>query len=124
MEANRLLAERLQTREREELTYEEKGKLFMGKRKIVYGIHGEEKKIFCCTKSIRKKKQTSYQGTKEKSNRVNTFVAMSSETQESNEKKVEGSEEKAKSSRKKSLGKKIAVREQQLESPKRQKLGD
>ncbi|GJZ09372.1 DUF21 domain-containing protein [Tanacetum coccineum] len=36
-------------------------------------------------------------------NRVNTFVAMSSEAQESNEKKVEGSEEKAKSSRKKSL---------------------
>ncbi|GKD40671.1 hypothetical protein Tco_1260878 [Tanacetum coccineum] len=35
--------------------------------------------------------------------RVNTFVAMSSEAQESNEKKVEGSEEKAKSSRKKSL---------------------
>ncbi|GJY40450.1 hypothetical protein Tco_0427720 [Tanacetum coccineum] len=56
--------------------------------------------------------------------RVNTFVAMSSETQESNEKKVESSEEKAKSSRKKSLGKKRAVREQQLESPKRQKLGD
>ncbi|GKE27587.1 hypothetical protein Tco_1442971 [Tanacetum coccineum] len=35
-----------------------------------------------------------------------------------------GSEEKAKSSKKKSLGKKIAVREQQLESPKSQKLGD
>ncbi|GJY85950.1 hypothetical protein Tco_0499976 [Tanacetum coccineum] len=35
--------------------------------------------------------------------RVNTFVAMSTEAQESNEKKVEGSEEKAKSSRKKSL---------------------
>ncbi|GJW94921.1 hypothetical protein Tco_0174593 [Tanacetum coccineum] len=32
--------------------------------------------------------------------------------------------EKSKSSRKKSLGKKRAVREQQLESPKRQKLGD
>ncbi|GJV97851.1 hypothetical protein Tco_1549428 [Tanacetum coccineum] len=56
--------------------------------------------------------------------RVNTFVAMSSEAQESNEKKVEGSEEKAKSSRKKSLGKKRAVKEQQQESPKRQKLGD
>ncbi|GJV34554.1 hypothetical protein Tco_1394954 [Tanacetum coccineum] len=56
--------------------------------------------------------------------RVNTFMAMSSEAQESNEKKVEGSEEKAKSSRKKSLGKKRAVKEQQQESPKRQKLGD
>ncbi|GJX96651.1 hypothetical protein Tco_0352449 [Tanacetum coccineum] len=56
--------------------------------------------------------------------RVNTFVAMSSEVQESNEKKVEGSEEKAKSSRKKCLGKKRAVKEHQQESPKRQKLGD
>ncbi|GKE56771.1 hypothetical protein Tco_1495956 [Tanacetum coccineum] len=56
--------------------------------------------------------------------RVNTFVAMSSETQERNEKKVEGSKEKSKSSRKKSLGKKRVVREQQLESPKRQKLGN
>ncbi|GJZ39711.1 hypothetical protein Tco_0586274 [Tanacetum coccineum] len=56
--------------------------------------------------------------------RVNTFVAMSSEAQESNEKKVEGSQEKAKSSRKKSLGKKRVVKEQQQESPKRQKLED
>ncbi|GJV86843.1 hypothetical protein Tco_1530781 [Tanacetum coccineum] len=56
--------------------------------------------------------------------RVNTFVAMGSEVQESNEKKVEGSEEKAKSSRKKSLGKKRAVKEHQQESPKRQKLED
>ncbi|GJT02956.1 hypothetical protein Tco_0824125 [Tanacetum coccineum] len=36
--------------------------------------------------------------------RVNTFMAMSLEAQESNEKKVEGSEEKAKSSKKTSLG--------------------
>ncbi|GJR44404.1 hypothetical protein Tco_1312507 [Tanacetum coccineum] len=56
--------------------------------------------------------------------RVNTFVAMSSEAQESNEKKVEGSEEKAKSRRKKRLGKKRAVKEHQQESPKRQKLED
>ncbi|GKB24024.1 hypothetical protein Tco_0863425 [Tanacetum coccineum] len=56
--------------------------------------------------------------------RVNTYAAMSSEAQESNEKTVEGSEEKAKRSRKKSLSKKRAVKEQQQESPKRQKLGD
>ncbi|GJS90287.1 hypothetical protein Tco_0772923 [Tanacetum coccineum] len=56
--------------------------------------------------------------------RVNIFVAMSSEAQESNEKKVEGSEEKAKSSRKKSPGKKRALKEHQQESPKRKKLGD
>ncbi|GJV01965.1 hypothetical protein Tco_1335534 [Tanacetum coccineum] len=45
--------------------------------------------------------------------RVNTFVAMSSEAQESKKKKVEGSEEKATGSRKKILGKKRAVKEQQ-----------
>ncbi|GJX07434.1 ribonuclease H-like domain-containing protein [Tanacetum coccineum] len=55
-------------------------------------------------------------------NRVNTFMAMSLEAQESNEKKVEGSEEKAKSRRKKSLGEKRAVKEHQQESSKRQKL--
>ncbi|GJW72795.1 putative ribonuclease H-like domain-containing protein [Tanacetum coccineum] len=43
---------------------------------------------------------------------------------ESKEKKIEGSEEKAKSSIMKSLGKKRAVEEQQQESPKRQKLGN
>ncbi|GKE19217.1 hypothetical protein Tco_1426794, partial [Tanacetum coccineum] len=56
--------------------------------------------------------------------RVNTFMAMSSEAQESNEKKVEGTKEKAKSSRKKSLSKKRAVKEKQQESLKRQKLED
>ncbi|GJU14091.1 hypothetical protein Tco_1136487 [Tanacetum coccineum] len=55
---------------------------------------------------------------------VNTFIAMISEAQESNEKKVECSEEKAKSSRKKILGKKRAVKEQQQESLKRQKMKD
>ncbi|GJW78333.1 hypothetical protein Tco_0140015 [Tanacetum coccineum] len=57
-------------------------------------------------------------------NRVNTFVAMSSDAQESNEKKIEGSEEQAKSSRKKSIGKKRVVKEHQQESIKRQKLED
>ncbi|GJT61204.1 ribonuclease H-like domain-containing protein [Tanacetum coccineum] len=56
--------------------------------------------------------------------RVNTFVAMSLEAQESNKKKVEGSEEKAKSSIKKMLGRKRAGKEQQQESPKRQKMED
>ncbi|GKC10823.1 hypothetical protein Tco_1007605 [Tanacetum coccineum] len=41
-----------------------------------------------------------------------------------NENKVEGSKKKAKSSRKKSLSKKRAVKEHQQESPKRQKLED
>ncbi|GKC28654.1 hypothetical protein Tco_1035948, partial [Tanacetum coccineum] len=54
--------------------------------------------------------------------RVNTFVAMGSEVQESNEKKVEDSEEKAKGSRKKMLGRKRAGKEQQQESSKKQRM--
>ncbi|GJW49937.1 hypothetical protein Tco_0091288 [Tanacetum coccineum] len=54
--------------------------------------------------------------------RVNTFVAMGSEVQESKEKKVEGSEETAKGSRKKMLGRKRAGKEQQQESSKKQKV--
>ncbi|GJT28418.1 hypothetical protein Tco_0908693 [Tanacetum coccineum] len=149
MEADRLLVERLQTREREELTNEEKGKLFMKlmekRRKHFTALRAQEKRnrppanaqkrsqMYTYLKHIGRYKHKQLMG---KSNdeiqklfdkemkRVNTFVAMSSEAQESNEKKVEGSEEKAKSSKKKSLGKKRAVKEQQQESPKRQKLGD
>ncbi|GJS55584.1 hypothetical protein Tco_0628946 [Tanacetum coccineum] len=114
IEADRLLAERLQTREREELTDEEKGKLFMElmqkRRKHFATLRAQEK---------RNKRPTKAQ----KRSQMSTYLKHM-ETQETNEKKVEGSEEKAKSSRKKSLGKKRAVREQQLESPKRQKLGD
>ncbi|GKA39695.1 hypothetical protein Tco_0732246 [Tanacetum coccineum] len=55
-------------------------------------------------------------------NRVNTFVAMGSEVQESKEKKVEGSEETAKGSRKKMLGKKRAGKEQQQESSKKERM--
>ncbi|GJR29488.1 hypothetical protein Tco_1105720 [Tanacetum coccineum] len=54
--------------------------------------------------------------------RVNTFVAMGSKVQESNEKKVEGSEETAKGSRKKMLGRKRAGKEQQQESSKKQRM--
>ncbi|GKB60504.1 hypothetical protein Tco_0916690 [Tanacetum coccineum] len=54
--------------------------------------------------------------------RVNTFVAMGSEVQESKEKKVEGSEETAKGSRKKMLRRKRAGKEQQQESSKKQRM--
>ncbi|GKE53749.1 hypothetical protein Tco_1488905, partial [Tanacetum coccineum] len=54
--------------------------------------------------------------------RVNTFVAMGSEVHESKEKKVEGSKETAKSSRKKMLGRKRAGIEQQQESLKKQRM--
>ncbi|GJT74277.1 hypothetical protein Tco_1041002 [Tanacetum coccineum] len=54
--------------------------------------------------------------------RVNTFVAMGSEVQESKEKKEEGREETTKGSRKKMLGRKRAVKEQQKESSKKLKV--
>ncbi|GJU99987.1 hypothetical protein Tco_1329258 [Tanacetum coccineum] len=54
--------------------------------------------------------------------RVNTFMAMGSEVQESKEKKVEGSEETAKGSIKKMLGRKRARKEQQQESSKKQRM--
>ncbi|GKD80442.1 hypothetical protein Tco_1347281 [Tanacetum coccineum] len=54
--------------------------------------------------------------------RVNTFVAMGSEVQESNEKKVKGGEEKATVSKKNMLGRKRAGKEQQQESSKKQRM--
>ncbi|GJQ99076.1 hypothetical protein Tco_0522061 [Tanacetum coccineum] len=54
--------------------------------------------------------------------RVNTFVAMGSEEQESKEKKAEGSEETAKGSRKKMLRRKRAGKQQQQESSKKQRI--
>ncbi|GJR61141.1 reverse transcriptase zinc-binding domain-containing protein [Tanacetum coccineum] len=54
--------------------------------------------------------------------RVNTFIAIGSEVQESKEKKVEGSKETAKGSRKKMLGRKRAGKEQQQQSSKKQKV--
>ncbi|GJT31600.1 hypothetical protein Tco_0922019 [Tanacetum coccineum] len=47
---------------------------------------------------------------------------MGSEVQESNDKKVEGSEEKAKGNKKKMLGRKRAGKEQQQESLKKQRM--
>ncbi|GJR00383.1 hypothetical protein Tco_0523367 [Tanacetum coccineum] len=99
----RLLAERTQTRERAELTDEEKGKLFMElmkkRRKHFAALRAQEKRNKPPTKAQKRSKMSTYL-------------------------KHMGSEEKAKSSRKKSLGKKRAVKEQQQESTKRQKLED
>ncbi|GJT12562.1 putative ribonuclease H-like domain-containing protein [Tanacetum coccineum] len=104
IEADRLLAERLQTREREELTDEEKGKLFMElmekRRKHFAELRAQEKRNRPPTRAHKRTRM------------VNTFVAMSSEAQESNEKKEEGSEEKAKGSIKNMLRRKRARKEQ------------
>ncbi|GJY17224.1 hypothetical protein Tco_0388715 [Tanacetum coccineum] len=128
MEADRLLDERLQTREREELTDEEKGKLFMElmekRRKHFAELRAQEKRNRPPTRA-HKRTQIYDEIQKlfdKEMKRVNTFVAMSSEAQESNEKKEEGSEEKAKGSRKKMLGRKRARKEQQQESLKKQRM--
>ncbi|GJV99439.1 RNA-directed DNA polymerase, eukaryota, reverse transcriptase zinc-binding domain protein [Tanacetum coccineum] len=147
MEADRLLAERLQSKEREELTDEEKGKLFMElmekRRKHFAALRAQEKRNRPPTKAQKRTQMSTYlkhmggytyKQLKGKSfdeiqklfdkemKRVNTFVAMGSEVQESKEKKVEGSEETAKGSRKKMLGRKRARKEQQQESSKKQRM--
>ncbi|GJU88565.1 retrovirus-related pol polyprotein from transposon TNT 1-94 [Tanacetum coccineum] len=86
----RLLAERLQTREREELTDEEKGKLFME-------LMEKRRKHFAALRALEKRNRPPMGHKRElfdkEKKRVNTFVAMSSEAQESNEKNEKGSEE-------------------------------
>ncbi|GJT96700.1 hypothetical protein Tco_1092218 [Tanacetum coccineum] len=144
MEADRLLAERLQSKEREELTDEEKAKLFMElmekRRKHFAALRAQEKRNRPPTKAQKRTQMSTYlkhmggytyKQLKGKSfdeiqklfdkemKRVNTFVAMGSEVQENKEKKEEGREETAKGSRKKMLGRKRAGKEQQKESSKR-----
>ncbi|GJV89426.1 hypothetical protein Tco_1533364 [Tanacetum coccineum] len=147
MEADRLLAERLQSKEREELTDEEKAKLFMElmekRRKHFAALRAQEKRNRPPTKAQKRTQMSTYlkhmggytyKQLKGKSfdeiqklfdkemKRVNTFVAMGSEVQESKEKKEEGREETTKGSRKKMLGRKRAGKEQQKESSKKQKV--
>ncbi|GJV20468.1 hypothetical protein Tco_1369488 [Tanacetum coccineum] len=147
MEANRLLAERLQSKEREELTDKEKGKLFMElmkkRRKHFAALRAQEKRNIPPTKAQKRTQMSTYlkhmggytyKQLKGKSfdeiqklfdkeiKRVNTFVAMGSEVQESKEKKVEGSEETGKGSRKKMLRRKRAGKEKQQESSKKQRM--
>ncbi|GKA13506.1 hypothetical protein Tco_0693152 [Tanacetum coccineum] len=62
MEADRLLAERLQSKEREELTDEEKGKLFME-------LMEKRRKHFVALKAQEKRNRT-YQGTKKRNQNV------------------------------------------------------
>ncbi|GKA95236.1 hypothetical protein Tco_0817274 [Tanacetum coccineum] len=147
MEADRLLAERLQTKKKEELTDEEKGKLFMElmkkRRKHFAELRAQEKRNRPPTKAQKRTQMSTYLkymgGYKHKQlmgktydeiqklfdkemKRVNTFVDISSEVQESNEKKEECSKEKAKGSINKMLGRKRAGKEQQQESSKKQRL--
>ncbi|GJZ01074.1 hypothetical protein Tco_0519035 [Tanacetum coccineum] len=138
---------RLQSKEREELTDEEKAKLFMElmekRRKHFAALRAQEKRNRPPTKAQKRTQMSTYlkhmggytyKQLKGKSfdeiqklfdkemKRVNTFVAMGSEVQESKEKKEEGREETTKGSRKKMLRRKRAGKEQQQESSKKQKV--
>ncbi|GJZ91866.1 hypothetical protein Tco_0663931 [Tanacetum coccineum] len=130
-----------------ELTDKEKAKLFMElmekRRKHFATLRAQEKRNRPPTKAQKRTQMSTYlkhiggytyKQLKGKSfdeiqklfdkemKRVNTFVAMGSEVQESKEKKEEGREEIAKGSRKKMLGRKRAGKEQQKESSKKQKV--
>ncbi|GJU74991.1 hypothetical protein Tco_1266396 [Tanacetum coccineum] len=126
IEVDRLLAERLQTREREELTDEEKGKLFMElmekRRKHFATLRAQEKRNNPPTKAQKRSQMSTYLkhmgGYKHKQLMGKSY----DEIQKLFDKEMK--REKAKSSRKKSLGKKRAIKEHQQESLKRQKLED
>ncbi|GJY78255.1 hypothetical protein Tco_0484056 [Tanacetum coccineum] len=119
MEADRLLAERLQTREQEELTDEEKAKLFMEfiekRRKHFAALRAQEKRNRPPTKVQKRNKMSvylkhmggyKYNQLKGRSydeiqklfdkemKRINSFVAMNSEAQEISGKKDKSSSKK------------------------------
>ncbi|GJQ98427.1 hypothetical protein Tco_0009566 [Tanacetum coccineum] len=121
MEADRLLAERLQTREQEELTDEEKAKLFMefmeNRRKHFAKLRVQEKRNRPPTKAQKRNQMSvffkhmggykhnqlkgrSYDEIQKlfdkEMNRVNSFVAMNLEAQEISRKKDESSSKKTK----------------------------
>ncbi|GJU53079.1 hypothetical protein Tco_1226793 [Tanacetum coccineum] len=143
MEADFELAQRLQTEEQGEITIEERSRLFVqliNKRKKHFAmLRAEEKRRKPPTKAQKRNLMSTYlknmgeykhNQLKSKSyeeiqklfdnemRRVNTFIHMDSEES----KKAESSEEKAKGSRKKMLGKKRAGKEQQQESLKKQRM--
>ncbi|GJU97170.1 hypothetical protein Tco_1326441 [Tanacetum coccineum] len=107
MEADRLLAERLQSKEREELTDEEKGKLFMEliekRRKHFAALKAQEKRNRPPTKAQKRTQMSTY-------------------LKHMGKQRKEGSEQTAKGSRKKMLGRKRAIKEQQQESLKKQRI--
>ncbi|GJR77445.1 hypothetical protein Tco_0089810 [Tanacetum coccineum] len=102
--------------EREELTDEEKAKLFMElmekRRKHFFALKAQEKRNRPHTKAQKRTQMSTYL----------KHMVYGSEVQENKEKKEEGREETAKGSRKKMLGRKRAVKEQQEESSKKQKV--
>ncbi|GJT15805.1 hypothetical protein Tco_0874511 [Tanacetum coccineum] len=125
MEADRLLAKRLQSKERGELTDEEKRKLFMElmekRRKHFAALRAQEKRNIPPTKAQKRTQMSTYLKHMEGKYLCGYGFL---EEQESKEMKAESSQETAKGSRKKMLGRKRARKQQQQESSKKQKMDE
>ncbi|GKB38918.1 putative ribonuclease H-like domain-containing protein [Tanacetum coccineum] len=113
MEADRLLAERLQTKEREELTDEEKGNMFkelMKKRRKHFDeLRAQEKRNKPPTKAQKRTQMSTY---------LKHMVLRHKKAMKRRKEAVR----KSKSLRKKMLGRKRAGKEQQQETSKKQRL--
>ncbi|GJZ55443.1 putative ribonuclease H-like domain-containing protein, partial [Tanacetum coccineum] len=120
MEADRLLAERLQSKEREEFTDEEKAKLFMEL------MEEKKKNILAALKEQEKSKtDPSYQGQQKRTQKVSSFLLRTmlwgSEVHESIEKKKRLKRRQLKE-QKEDVGREKSRKEQQKESSKKQKV--
>ncbi|GKD14543.1 hypothetical protein Tco_1198950, partial [Tanacetum coccineum] len=139
MEAYFELAQRLQKEEQEEITIEERSRLFvelMNKRKEYFAmLRAEKKRRKPPTKAQKRNLMSTYLKNMGGYKHNQLKIKSKKETEESSKgtedelesnksKKAKSSKEKAKDSRKKILGKKRAGKEQQQESSKRQRMED
>ncbi|GJR79545.1 hypothetical protein Tco_0150330 [Tanacetum coccineum] len=138
MEADFKLAQRLQTEEQGEITIEERSRLFvelMNKRKKHFAmLRAEEKRRKTPTNAQNRNQMSTYLKNmggykhyqlKSKSKSYEEIQRRTEDELESDKsKKAESSEEKAKGSRKKMLGRKRVGKEQQQESLKKQRIED
>ncbi|GJU67249.1 hypothetical protein Tco_1253508 [Tanacetum coccineum] len=130
IEADRLLAERLQSKEREDLTDGEKAKLFMElmekRRKHFAALIAQEKRNIPPTKAQKRTQMSTYLkhmgGYTYKQLKGKSFDEIQKLFDKEMKRKEEGREETTKGSRKKMLGKKRVGKEQQQESSKKQKV--
>ncbi|GJV43931.1 hypothetical protein Tco_1428467 [Tanacetum coccineum] len=130
MEADFELAQKLQTEEQGEITIEERSRLFvelMNKIKKHFAMHrAEEKRRKPPTKAQKRNQMSTYlkNMVKSKTGTAKSSKGTEDELETDKTKKAESSKEKAKGSRKKMLGKKIAGKEKKQESSKRQRIKD
>ncbi|GKD90099.1 hypothetical protein Tco_1365606 [Tanacetum coccineum] len=122
------LAQRLQTEEQGEITIEEISRLFvelMNKRKKNFAmLRAEEKRRKPPTKAQKRNQMSTYLKNIVKKGTEESSKGTEDELESDKSKKAYCSEEKAKGSRKKMLGRKRAGKEQQQESSKKQRMED